>query len=91
MFLPGFKKDKRVDLTIGAAEPSRDGQQVWQTSIRYPALSSAHASTAKAWVSTDRRLLQLAGSVESGSYAGDGVIRLQGCDGTAESPNAAGG
>jgi hypothetical protein len=56
VFLPGFKKDKRLDLTINAAESSRDGQQVWQTSIRYPALNSAHASTAKAWVSTDRHL-----------------------------------
>lgn len=90
VFLPGFKKDKRLDLTIGAAEPLRDGQQLWQTSIRYPALSLAHASTAKAWVSTDRHLLQLAGSVQSGSYTGDGVIRLEGCDGTEESPNAAG-
>jgi hypothetical protein len=90
VFLPGFKKDKRLDLTIGAAEPSHDGQQVWQTSIRYPALGLAHASTAKAWISTDRHLLQLAGSVQSGSYTGDGVIRLEGCDGTAESQNDAG-
>jgi hypothetical protein len=91
VFLPGFKQDKRLDLAIGAAEPSRDGRQVWQTSIRYPALGLAHASTAKAWVSTDRHLLQLAFSAQSDSYAGDGVIRLEGCDGTAETPNAAGG
>src|ERR1700733_11625839 len=44
VFLPGFKKAKRVDLTIGAVEPSGAGQQVWQTSIRYPALGSAHPS-----------------------------------------------
>jgi len=91
VFLPGFKKDKRLDLMIAAAEPSRDGQQVWQTSIRYPALSMTHASTAKAWVSTDRHLLQLTGSVQGGSYTGDGVIRQESCEGTAESPNAAGG
>jgi hypothetical protein len=91
VFLPGFKKDKRLDLTIGAAEPPRDGQQVWQTSVRYPALSLTHASIAKVWVSTDRHLLQLAGSVQSGSYTGDGVIRLEGCYGTARPPNAAGG
>jgi hypothetical protein len=90
VFLPGFKKDKRLDLTIGAAEPSHDGQHVLQTSIRYPALGSANASMAKAWVSTDRHLLQLTGSVQSGSYAGDGLIRLEGCDGMAASPNAAG-
>ena len=91
VFLPGFKKDKRLDLTIGAAKLSRDGQQVWQTSIRYPALSLAHASTAEAWVSTDRHLLQLAGTLQSGSDAGDGAIRLEGCDGTVASPKSAGG
>jgi hypothetical protein len=91
VFLPGFKKDKRVDLTIGAAAPSRDGQRVWETSIRYAALSLVHPSIAEAWISTDRHLLQLAGSVQSGSYAGHGVIRLEGCDGTAEAPNAGGG
>ncbi len=37
VFLPGFKKNKHLDLTFGAAEPSRYGQQVWQTSTRYPA------------------------------------------------------
>ena len=36
VFLPGFKKDKRVDFTIAAVEPSRDGQRLWQTSIRVP-------------------------------------------------------
>ncbi len=39
VFLPGFKKDKSVDLTIAAAEPPGNGRQVWQTSIRYSALS----------------------------------------------------
>jgi len=91
VFLPGFKRDKRVDLTITAAEPSSDGQQVWQTSIRSPALSMTHASTAKAWVSMDGHLLQLAGSVQSGSYTGDGVIRQESCNGTAESSRASGG
>jgi hypothetical protein len=96
VFLPGFKKDKRLDLTIGAAEashdgPSHDGAQVWETSIRYPALSLARASTAEVWVSADRHLLQLTGFVQSGRYTGNGVIRLEGCDGTAGVPAAGGG
>lgn len=90
VFLPGFKKDKRLDLTIAAAEPARDGQQVWQTSIRYPALNTTQPSIAKVWLSPDRHLLQLAGTVQSGSYTEDGVIRQEGCEGTAEPPNAAG-
>jgi hypothetical protein len=84
VFLPGFKKDKSVNLTIAAAEPPRDGRQLWQTSIRYSALSKTHASTAQAWISMDGHLLQLAGSVQSGSYSAYGVIRQENCTGTAE-------
>ena len=40
VFLPGFKKDKRLDLTIGAAEPSRDGQQRAATAWAALSLSS---------------------------------------------------
>jgi hypothetical protein len=87
VFLPGFKRDKRIDLTITEAEPPRDGRQLWQTSIRYPALSATRASTAEAWVSMDRHLLQLAVSVQSGSHTAYGFVRQVDCHGTAGSSN----
>ena len=88
VFLPGFKRDKRVDLTITEAEPPHDGRQVWQTSVRYPALSKTRASTADAWVSMDGHLLQLTVSVQSGSGNLHGVVRQVGCNGTADPPSA---
>jgi hypothetical protein len=85
VFLPGFKKDKRVDMTIATAQPPHDGQQSWQTSIRYPALSATLPSIAEAWVSLDGHLLQLAGTVQGSNYSAYGVIRQERCNGTATS------
>ena len=90
VFLPGFKKDKHLDVTI-VAGPRRDGRQLWQTSVLYAALSETHPAIAKAWISTDGHLLQLAGSVQSGFYTGEGSIRETGCEGTAEPSRAPGG
>ena len=83
MFLPGYKKDKRVDLVIAAATPQRDGQQLWNTSVRYPGLSMTKASTAQARVSMDGHLLQLEGTVQSDNLSAYGVIRQETCNGTA--------
>jgi hypothetical protein len=85
VFLPGFKKDKRVELMIATAQPSHDGQQSWQTSIRYPALSATLPSIAEAQVSLDGHLLQLAGTVHGSNYSVYGVIRQEMCNGTASS------
>jgi hypothetical protein len=79
VFLPGFKKDKSVTLTIAPAGPPSDGAQPWETSVRYPALSMTRASTAEAWVSADGRLLQLAVQVRARDYTAKGVIRQEGC------------
>jgi hypothetical protein len=88
VFLPGFKKDKRVELTITAAQPPREGRQLWQTTVRYPGLSMTHPSTATAWISMDGHLLQLEGTVQSGMYTGYGVIRQENCSGTPEPSSA---
>lgn len=82
IFLPGFKKDKRVDLAITAAEPQSDGSQPWQTSVRYPALNPNRPSTAKAWIARDGHLLKLAFNVQSRGRSGEGVLQLEGCNGT---------
>jgi hypothetical protein len=76
VFLPGFKKDKNVDLTIEPDGPPGDG---WHTAVRYPALSMSHPSTATAQISTDGHLLQLAGTVVMRNSLAHGWIRQQGC------------
>jgi len=79
VFLPGFKKDKSVTLTIGPAGPPSDGAQPWETSVRYPALSMTRASTAEAWVSADGHLLQLSVQVQTRDRTASGVIHQEGC------------
>jgi hypothetical protein len=91
VILPGFKQEKSVDLTIASAGSSSDGLQLWQSSLRYPARSSAEASSAKAWVSMDGHLLQLAFTVHGMGRTAHGVIRQEGCDENAEASSAQGG
>jgi hypothetical protein len=91
IFLPGFKKDKRVEMMMTAEGPPHDGQRLWQTSIRYPALSMTDPSIAQARISPDGHLLQITGAVHGGTYTAYGNIRLQGCEGTATFPPAQGG
>jgi hypothetical protein len=77
--LPGFKKDKNVDLTIEPDGAPRDGWYRWQTTVRYPGLSMSQPSTAAAQISTDGHLLQLAGTVVMRNSRAHGWIRQQGC------------
>jgi len=77
--LPGFKKNKSVDLTISGTGASGGGGQFWQASVRHPALRTSRPSTAQALVSPDGHLLQLAFTVESLARTASGVIRQVGC------------
>ena len=77
--LPGFKRNKSVDLTISGAGPSGDGGRLWQTSVRHPAFRTSRPSSAQAWVSPDGHLVQLAFTVQSRSRTANGVIRQVGC------------
>jgi len=54
-------------------------------------LSTTNPSTAEAWVSMDGHLLQLAGTVQGGSYTAHGVIRQENCNTTVEPSHDRGG
>lgn len=79
VFLPGFKANRLAELPVMAA-PWADGV-LWQTQLRHPSLSESPASTATAWVSPDRHLLQLAFELHLWLGSGRGLIRQQGCEG----------
>jgi len=79
VFLPGFKRDARADVPVGAAMAG-EGWQRWPVALRHPGLGAA-PSTAAAWVSNDGRLLQLAFDVQGRPGAARGLIRAQGCQG----------
>ena len=79
VFLPGFKKDRLVDLPI-AAVASPDGT-VWEAPLRHSALSPRPVSVASAQISPDRHLLRLAFEVHGSRGSGRGLITGAGCDG----------
>ncbi len=85
VFLPGFKRDARLDFAVGAAA-SGDGWRSWQAPLRHVGLSATVPSTAGVWVSQDGHLLQLAFDVHARQGSARGVIRAQGCQGVAITP-----
>ena len=86
VFLPGFKAQKRVDLPIGPPTPVGVGQSVRRAPLHHPALSRGEASTALAWVSADRHVLQLALDLHGWGRHARGLIRLEGCTGAPPLP-----
>ncbi len=90
IFLPGFKRDARVDLAVTPAAVAPNGAwRMWRTPLRYPALEDG-LSEAQAWVSPDGHLLQLAFDLHARQGHGQGVVRAVGCEGTLPSAPSAG-
>ena len=79
VFLPGFKADRLVDLTVTAAASA--GGMLWQAPLHYSALSDRPVSTAMAWTSPDRHLLRLAFELHGSRGSARGQIDQEGCDG----------
>jgi hypothetical protein len=79
VFLPGFKKERLVNLTI-AVVPSSSGT-VWQAPLHHSAFSEKPVSVATAQISPDRHLLRLAFEVHGSRGSGRGLITADGCDG----------
>ena len=86
VFLPGFKRDARVDLAMTPAGPPTGAWQLWRVPLRHPALSAGGPSEADAWVSPDRHVLQLAFDLHARQGAARGVVRLTGCQGAPFTP-----
>jgi hypothetical protein len=84
IFLPGFKKDRFVDLPIVAVPSS--GGAVWQAPLRHSAFSEKPVSVATAQISADRHLLRLAFEVHGSRVSGKGLITEIGCDGKPQVP-----
>ena len=74
MFLPGWKRDARVDEAVAPAAPG-----VWRMALRHAALSTRRASWADAQVSADHRLLRLTFDIAAASGHGQGWFALDSC------------
>ena len=79
VFLPGFKADKLAQLPI-TGTAAADGMH-WQAPLNYFASNGAAPSTATAWTSPDRLLLQLTFDVHGAQGSARGSIHQEGCDG----------
>lgn len=77
VFLPGFKGERLVNLPFRVSHWS--GGKLVRVTLRYHALSTAPASTASAWTSTDGHLLQLAFELHGPRGSARGLIKAEGC------------
>jgi hypothetical protein len=77
------KRDARADLAVAPASSTGNAVQLWRTSLRHPALTGGTPSEAEAWVSPDRRLLQLTFTIHARQGAANGTVHALGCEGTA--------
>lgn len=79
IFLPGFKSDQLVEVSIAAVPSARS--IMWQAPLRYSVLSEGPASMARAWTSTDSHLLQLTFEVYEPRGSAQGQLHQEGCEG----------
>lgn len=81
LFLPGFKKDARIDVPLRVAGAEADGTRHLRALVRHPQLSAGDPSTGDAWVSADHRLLRATFEAH-GAYGNvQGALRLDRCEG----------
>jgi hypothetical protein len=79
VFLPGFKTDKLVHLSISSTVSSHG--TTWHAPLHYVALSETPLSSATAVISPDMHLAQLAFELHGSAGSAHGLIRQQGCEG----------
>ena len=82
VFLPGFKRDKRVDVRVTPLGFEPDGTLHLRSSVRYPALSETQVSTGDAWITPDHHLARVTFDARSDQGSAVGDVRLEGCEGT---------
>jgi len=81
LFLPGEKRQPRIDLSLPPPEPQAGEQRVWHIPVHLDALKTSESSLATAWISPSGQLLQAAFDVRSDSGSAKGWIRRVKCEG----------
>jgi hypothetical protein len=80
VFLPGFKRDARVDVLVTSAGPDTDGLHHLRSTVRHPGLSDTQASTGDAWISPDHHLVRVMFDAHSSRGGAHGELHLAGCE-----------
>jgi hypothetical protein len=86
VFLPGFKRDKRVDIRTVSLGVEAGGLLHLRAEARYPGLSKTEVSTGDAWISADHRLVRAAFDARSDRGSAQGELRLEACMGDPSTP-----
>lgn len=81
VFLPGFKRDARVDVNVASVGVDPGGLLHLRSSLRHPQLSASEPSIGDAWVAADHRLLRVTFDGHGKHGAAHGELRLEGCQG----------
>jgi hypothetical protein len=79
VFLPGFKRDRLVELQI--ADVGSSSAATWRAPLHYPALLDRPPSTATARIAPDGHLLGIAVDLHTVWGWGQGTISSEGCEG----------
>ena len=79
VFLPGFKTDKLVHLSIASGAAQRGIS--WYAPLHYVALSESPPSSATAIITQDGHLARLAFELHGSAGSAHGLIRQQDCEG----------
>jgi hypothetical protein len=86
VFLPGFKRDARVDIRVASHGRDANGLLHLHTAVRSPQLSETEVSTGDAWISPDHHLVRVTFDARGDHGSAQGEVRLDGCEGEPPSP-----
>jgi hypothetical protein len=81
LFLPGNKRQPRIDLSIPPPEPRAGEQRLWRVPVHLEAMRTSDSALATALMSANRHLLQITFDVRSGSGTARGQISQMKCEG----------
>ena len=86
VFLPGFKRDARVDIRVVSLGIEAGGLLHLRSSVRHNQLSETEVSTGDAWISPDHHLVRVAFDARGDHASAQGELHLDGCQGAALVP-----
>lgn len=83
VFLPGFKRNARIDVTVVSVGSEPNGLLHLRSSARHPQLSDTQVSTADAWISADHHLARVTFDARGDNVSAQGEVHLDRCQGDA--------
>ena len=81
IFLPGFKKDSRVDIDVETIGIDAAGVRHLRSSVSHPQLGGTRPSTGDAWVAADHRLTRVRFDAYGALGTAHGDLELEACSG----------